>query len=128
VLWVAIAPVIPQLHQAFAHHWHIYDARSLRVYDVGQRSSEIFVRSSCRVDAASRDSSDNTSDRKAFGTPCQFSSFSAQLYTRTRVALELDWVLKIVNTSSDWTAVESEFVSDMIIFIAPKRSPPNAIG
>jgi hypothetical protein len=75
-LWVAVAPVVAQFHQAFASHWHVYDARTQRVLDVVRRPNTIPFWKHRSVNSLSRDADDDSTGAGTQGVPARTRIFT----------------------------------------------------
>ena len=122
-LWVAVAPVLPQLHQALAGHRHVFCFEHYRIED--QAAVETRGWSPVQPSGADHESklidveSRKTSDRS--GVECLSSNFSApavfrasvQIATRGSVSLPTIRLVRDVHVQ----------IADTLR-IAPKNSPP----
>lgn len=121
-LWISISSIIPQLHQAFASHQHIYCALHHRFEDAGPKLDEAGLMQ--RLHRAGNHSP--TLRGLASGIDshraCQFSSIALH------VSLNLPMVSGASDSTNGVTTLAALHVMDVppreILRIAPKQSPP----
>jgi hypothetical protein len=119
--WIALAPVIPQLHQASASHRHVFCLEHDRIEDDGLKQDS--VRSSSTTPATEAQVAATNVVPSGFGSrpACLFSNLVVQFSSAARslcstpVPLE-EQEIKAARTVDVQTA--------KIILFAPKHSPP----
>jgi hypothetical protein len=123
ILWLAVAPLIPSLHQSLASHRHVYNAARYEFEDAGpKRTHGEAVRppkgNAAAVAPAEGGSTDDNSRR-----PCAFSKFNLPICAfgvgvlhHAGVALPKQRAIRKLATTSV-RALE-------VLTFAPKRSPP----
>lgn len=123
-LWLVVAPVIPQLHLAFASHRHVYSLRLHQILDAGAVVQDrcqlgVSIEGPSWPSLASDDAPNDDSD-----SVCPFSNFVVPL---TGVAgTGCIFTLRDVTqrTTYGGLAKGDTVVLDEIFRTAPKRSPP----
>jgi len=122
VLWVAVAAVLPQMHQALAGHRHVFCVEHSRVEDQAEIETRGGLFQLSDVQLGSRISGQVAqTTRGRNGVECLSSNFSAHLVFRTcnRFATPASFDLPSVMLVWD-VAIR---ITDTLR-IAPKNSPP----
>lgn len=122
-LWIAFAPVIPQLHQAFASHRHVFCPQHHRIEDAGpkqeyRRPSDSSAADEARV-AATRVNADlaDIGSRPA----CIFSNLVVHLASNQPIQC---CVPVPTNAREIEMARDVHLPAADVIRLAPKQSPP----
>jgi hypothetical protein len=120
-VWVVFAPVIPQLHQAFADHNHIYCLQDHRIEDAGPRR--------VRPDAVAKPPSTQARVSTTRGDTvdvdlqpaCAFSNLVVHLteMTPARLSVPLPLQARKVQRATGVSVSALE-----LTLLAPKHSPP----
>jgi hypothetical protein len=122
VLWIAVAAVLPQIHQALAGHRHAFCVEHHRVEDQAETETPggLVQPSDVQLESRVSDISTQTS-RGRNGVECLSSNFSAYLVFRAhpRVATPVSLRLPSVRLFRDVTTRITDTLR-----IAPKNSPP----
>jgi hypothetical protein len=123
-LWVVVAPVLPQLHQAVASHRHVFCFDHARIEDEGNIDSRPLASArppAAAAESAMADAGIRPTDGRR-GSECLSSNFSAHAVFRTpsRAATRASSPVPPVRLCRD-VAIQ---IADTLR-IAPKNSPPD---
>lgn len=120
-VWIALAPVMPQLHQASASHRHVFCPEHSRIEDDGLKQDD--VRASSAVPATEAQVASTEVVPSGFGSrpACFFSNFAVQFSSAARPLCSTPVPLD-ERESKPARAVGVQ--AKKIILFAPKHSPP----
>ncbi len=128
-IWIAIAPILPYLHQAFATHAHVYCFNHARIEDADARPST----STGAFQQRSNDPRWNESAVLPLGTglpsdesrhECLFSNTVLLSTTTDRAAFPR---FASIVAADIHRAHVAEFPNLAVLYIAPKQSPPGSL-
>ena len=119
--WIALAPVIPQLHQTFASHRHVFCPEHDRIEDDGLKQDK--VRASSTAPASEARVASTNAVPGGFGSrpACLFSNLVVQLSSAARSLCSTPVTLEERKIKA---ASRVDFHAAKIILFAPKHSPP----
>lgn len=119
--WIALAPVIPQLHQAFADHNHVYCLKHHRIEDADPSKIDGAVAESNRPTEAQYAASTSDATDVVERPACAFSNFVNQTIPTTPAPQCLP-----VSFEEREAKVETsvDIVTLKVYLLAPKHSPP----
>lgn len=123
ISWLAVAPMVPSLHQALASHLHVYNTTRFQFEDAGPkqpRRERIRVANEFPQTITATD--DGSSQSNARNT-CDFSNFNLPACTQA-VAFPTQWVIAGYEQPSLGNAGAESAWAQPVLGFAPKRSPP----
>lgn len=117
--WIAVSPVVPQLHQVFAAHRHIYCLEHHQIEDAGPR----LFRAAAPVRAHGQDAIGHSpAGRAEAHRVCLFSSYSVPA-SLGRVGVS-DEGVPYSAPNVPGTLALPDYSASSILLVAPKQSPP----
>jgi hypothetical protein len=120
-VWMALVPIVPQLHHTFADHRHKFCLTHHQFEDAGPRPTGVGVsapRSSNEISATTPLLAPSSMD---LGLSCQLSNFFVQFLCAESVAT----VLSAQFTGDSGLALDGSAIAPAkILLFAPKHSPP----
>jgi hypothetical protein len=120
-VWIALAPVIPQLHQASASHRHVFCLEHNRIEDDGLKQDN--VRSSSTAPGTEAQVASTNVVPSGFDSrpACSFSNLVVQFSSAARSVSSAAVPLEEREIRA---ATEGNVRAAKIILFAPKHSPP----
>jgi hypothetical protein len=119
---IALVPVIPQLHQAFANHKHIYCLQHHQVEDAGPKQNGFaFSNGALSAEAAVKPGTENATVDGNLHPACLFSNLAVHSFLPKAAKLCAPSPFK---TQSPKVLTDVRVAVSRIILFAPKHSPP----
>lgn len=121
-LWLADSSIIPQLHQAFANHRHIYCAVHDQIEDAGPKLDYATLIERPQSERSRIPALQNSLSDFGCHRACQFSSTAVNLSLR----MPKVWhVSSGIAPETYWSALHgTDLPTPDILLVAPKQSPP----
>lgn len=120
-VWIALAPVIPQLHQASASHRHVFCFEHNRIEDDGLKQDNVASSSTAPGTEAQVASTNVVPSRFGSRPACLFSNLVVQFSSAARCVYTTPVPLEEREIKA---AIEVDVRAAKIILFAPKHSPP----
>jgi hypothetical protein len=119
--WFALTPVIPQLHQAFASHRHVYCSEHYRIEDDGPKQGKA---ESVDTDSVAETRIATTTDEPTYSGSRLACLFSNLIIPLTPTAIPVFGIQIPPEEREIKAAGNIEVQPVEIILFAPKNSPP----
>ncbi len=123
-VWISIASIIPQLHQAFASHRHIYCAQHHRFEDAGPKLDDAGLIARLHGVESNNPNLRNSASDIGGHRACQFSSLAIHVSLNLSVAGSASTSTDAVTTLA--ALHHMDVPPREILRVAPKQSPPEA--
>jgi hypothetical protein len=121
-LWLAVSSIIPQLHQAFANHRHIYCGAHHQIEDAGPKLDYVALIERSRSERSRLPALQNSVRDFGYHRACQFSSLAVNFSLRMPKAWHISSGIVPVTYLSALHG--TDLPTPDILLVAPKQSPP----
>lgn len=124
--WIAVLPVVPQLHQALADHQHVYNPEHGRIEDAGPKplAAVVFRRPSATPAIGAIERTPTGGNER---TACRFSNAIGQKAKHHRIFTTLPFAFFQAKVTQPWES-EAAPRPQSLLLTAPKHSPPEQAG